>query len=228
MALGTPIAPLSLVDQAFEQIADAIAVGELKPGERIREAFLARKMGISRGVLREAMHRLEGRKLVARTSNIGASVVQLTEQDFYELFTLREALEALAARLAATHMTADEVAELRSLIDDHRQHDDIRHGDGYFQRPVDDFHFCLARGSKNGRLIAALCDDLYYQLRLYRYRSSNIPGRAQAALAEHQEIVDAIEKRDPDRAERAMRSHMANSQAKLTWGEARKTLQPVD
>ena len=213
MALGTPLSPVSLVDQAFGQIADAIAVGDLKPGERIREAFLAREMGISRGVLREAMHRLEGRKLVVRTSNIGVHVATLSEQDLYELLTLREALECLAARLAAIHMRADEVATLRRLLDEHGDHADIQHGDGYFQRPVDDFHFRIARGSKNGRLISALCDDLYYQLRLYRYRSSVRPGRAQAALAEHHAIVDAIAARDPDEAERAMRAHLGQSRA---------------
>ena len=85
MALGSPLAAISLVDQAFEQLADAIAIGDLKPGERLREALLARRMGISRGVLREAVHRLEGRKLVRRTSNIGVHIVSLTEQDLKDM-----------------------------------------------------------------------------------------------------------------------------------------------
>jgi DNA-binding GntR family transcriptional regulator len=117
MALGSPLAAVSLVDQAFEQLADAIAIGDLKPGERIREAFLAREMGISRGVLREAVHRLEGRKLVRRTSNIGVHVVSLTEHDLSELFAMREALEGLAARLAAQHMTTAEIGKLKRLLD---------------------------------------------------------------------------------------------------------------
>ena len=214
MALGSPLAAVSLVDQAFEQLADAIAIGDLQPGERIREAFLAREMAISRGVLREAVHRLEGRKLVRRTSNIGVHVVSLTEKDRDELFAMREALEALAARLSATHMSAADISRLKRLLDAHERHDDVKLGSGYFQRPIDDFHVCIAMGSKNARLASTLCDDLYHQLRLYRYRSSVIPGRARAALKEHKTIVDAIGRRDPDAAEIAMRRHLQNSQAR--------------
>lgn len=214
MALGSPLAAISLVDQAFEQLADAIAIGDLKPGERLREALLARRMGISRGVLREAVHRLEGRKLVRRTSNIGVHIVSLTEQDLKELFALREALEALAARLSATHMSAADIGKLKRLLVSHERHDDVQLGSGYFQRPIDDFHVCIALGSKNSRLASTLCDDLYHQLRLYRYRSSVMPGRARAALKEHKTIVDAIARRDPDAAEAAMRLHLRNSQAR--------------
>ena len=217
MVLGTPLLPVSLVNQAFDQIAEAIAKGELQPGERIREASLAREMGISRGVLREAMNRLEGRKLVARTSNVGVHVNALTEQDLYELLMLREALECLAARLAALHMSKEDVDGLRLLLESHARHDDINDGDGYFQRPIDDFHIWIARGSKNSRLISVLCDDLYYQLRLYRYRSSAFPGRARAALAEHRTILDAIAAGNADAAEAAMRLHLSRSRAKDAW-----------
>jgi DNA-binding GntR family transcriptional regulator len=215
MTLGSPLAATSLVDQAFEQLADAIARGELKPGERIRESFLAREMGISRGVLREAVHRLEGRKLVRRTSNIGVHVLSLTDREANELFTMREVLEGLAARLAAQHMSVAEISKLKRLLDAHERQIDVKQGSGYFQRPIDDFHVSIALGSKNSRLASTLCDDLYHQLRLYRYRSSVIPGRTRSALAEHHAIVDAIARRDPDAAEAAMRGHLAHARASL-------------
>ncbi len=218
MLLESPLVPSSLVDQAFERIADAIVMGEIQPGERVREALLARNLGISRGVLREAMQRLEGLKLVSRTSNIGVHVISLSQDDLYELYIVREALEGMAARLSAERMTQEERDGLRQLLDRHGKHKDLRRGDGYYQPSADeDFHFRIARGSRNERLIRSLCDELYYQLRLYRYRSSVRPGRAQLAFAEHQAVVDAICAGDGDKAEAAMRLHLRNARESLMW-----------
>jgi DNA-binding GntR family transcriptional regulator len=218
MPLSQPITALSLVDQTFERVADAIVVGELKPGERIREAALASRLGVSRGVLREAMQRLEGRKVVTRRSNIGVHVTSLSEQDLLELFTMREALEGMAARLAAANMSDEELDALEALLSRHGQSREIREGGGYFQGSTDqDFHFLIVRGSRNARLEQALCEELYYQLRLYRYRLSTRAGRARQAFAEHRRIVAALKARDPDRAEAAMREHLANARGNLTW-----------
>ncbi len=217
MALETPIVASSLVDQTFDRIAEAITLGEIAPGERIREAALARKLGISRGVLREAMHRLEGLKLVTRTSNIGVHVVSLSEQDLQELYMVREALEGMAARLAAENMSEVEREELLRLLEEHGRGQDVQKGDGYYQPTDQDLHFQIARGSHNERLIHSLCDELYHQLRLYRYRSSARPGRAHAALAEHKAIVDAIVSGQADAAEKAMRTHLRNARANVAW-----------
>jgi len=219
MSLDRPIVPRSLVDQAFDRIADAIVVGEIQPGDRIRESLLASRLGISRGVLREAMQRLEGLKLVSRTSNIGVHVIGLSEQDMLDLYAMREALEGMAARLAAIHMPDDEIRALEGLLDRHGEKTDVRTGEGYYQATADeDFHFRIARGSRNQRLERTLCTELYYPLRLYRYRSSVRPGRAVAALAEHREVVAAIAARDADRAEAAIRRHIQNARANSSWG----------
>lgn len=218
MSLDQPITPYSLVDQTFERLSDAIVVGEIKPGERIREASLAQKLGVSRGVLREAMQRLEGRKVVNRTSNIGVHVISLTEGDLFELFAIREALEGMAARLSATHMTDAEIDDLRSLLANHGESEGLKQGESYFQHADDqDFHFRIAKGSRNSRLERALCDELYYQLRLYRYRSSTRSGRAKKAFAEHEAIVAAIAARDPDEAEAAMRRHLTHARQSVIW-----------
>jgi DNA-binding GntR family transcriptional regulator len=108
----TPIVAQSLANLAFEKIVSAIVRGEILPGARISEAELARKFGISRGPLREALMRLEGRRLVERRPNLGAYVVGLSQRGLDELFTMREALEGMACRLAATAMSDAEIAEL--------------------------------------------------------------------------------------------------------------------
>src|SRR4051794_19411623 len=98
-----PIARGSLADEAFGKIVEAITAGDFKPGGRIAEAALARQLGISRGPLREALGRFEGR-LVERKPHVGVKVIDLSDKDLVELFAVREALEGMACRLAA--MTA--------------------------------------------------------------------------------------------------------------------------
>lgn len=210
----------SLADQAFEWIVNAIAHSEIAPGERLKEARIARQIGISRGTLREAVNRLEGKKIVERKRNLGVRVRGLSRRDLDELFTVREALEGLASRLAATALSEAELDQLGNLLDRHGEREELRKGTGYYQASEDeDFHFQIVHGSRNGRLIRLLCDDLYYQIRIYRYRSSTQPGRAWAAYEEHRNIVTFLRARDPDAAETAMRHHIANARANLIWTE---------
>ncbi|ACL62959.1 GntR family transcriptional regulator [Methylobacterium nodulans] len=206
-----PIAATSLVDEAFTKLVAAITSGEFAPGERLSEAELARQLGISRGPLREALHRLEGR-LVVRTPRIGVRVVEFDRDTLEQLFLVREALEGMAARLAAERMTSREQDEIANLLDRHAGQPDVASGKSYVQVSTDeDFHFAIVRSSRNPRLEQLLLDEVYYQLRLHRLRSSTRPGRAQAALAEHREILAALQSRDPDRAEEAMRKHIRSA-----------------
>ncbi|WP_164107602.1 FCD domain-containing protein, partial [Serratia marcescens] len=79
-------------------------------------------------------------------------------------------------------------------------------GEAYLQRSTDDdFHFAIARASRCERIEQLLLDEVYYQLRFHRLRSSTRPGRAQAALNEHHDILGALQGRNPDAAEEAMR-----------------------
>jgi DNA-binding GntR family transcriptional regulator len=129
---------------------------------------------------------------------------------------MREALEGMACRLAATTMSDQEIAVLSALLEEHGRSKGVRTGSDYYQGSAnEDFHFRIVRSSDNTRLIKALCEDLYYQIRIYRYRSSVSPGRARAAFDKHKAIVKALRARDPDRAEAAMRKHISHAQANL-------------
>lgn len=208
----------SLVDAVTEQLESAIIGGELAPGERLSEQALAVKFGISRGPLREAIRRLEGRRLLERKPNIGVSVVQLSPRRMDELLSVREALEGMACRLAAEQITQAEVTQLRELLASHATLDEVQSGEGYYQQSGDfDFHFRIAKASGNEFLISMITGDLYDLLRVYRYKSSTMEGRATKALEEHHAILEALEARDPDRAEDAMRAHLrrARLHAKL-------------
>lgn len=211
-ALGNKVQVQSLVDVIAERIEAAIISGKLEPGSRVSEQGLAASLGVSRGPLREAIRRLEGRKLLERTPNIGVRVSQLSLKDLNDILQAREALEGMAARLAAIRLSEPEIDALAKLLASHGNQKSVLEGKGYYQDSKDfDFHFRIVTGSGNERLIQMLTGDLYYLLRAYRYRSSTKPGRAKAALKEHQTIVAALRKRDPDRAEAAMRTHLRNA-----------------
>ena len=210
--LGGKVQVQSLVDVVAERIEAAIISGALEPGSRISEQALAASLGVSRGPLREAIRRLEGRKLLERTPNIGVRVAALSLKDLNEILQVREALESLACALAARNMTDVEIATLASLLDSHGKQKSVQAGTGYYQESKDfDFHFRIVTGSRNDRLIHMLCGDLYYLLRVYRYKSSTKPGRAMAALNEHRAIVAALAARDPAKAEQKMREHLRNA-----------------
>jgi DNA-binding GntR family transcriptional regulator len=198
-----------------------IVRGELQPGARVHEPKLATMLGVSRGSIREALHRLEGKKLVVRTPNQGASVASLSPIDLIELLELREAIEGMACRLAAENMSDAEIDKLEGLLSKHD------HNGGYFQEAGDvDFHFAIAHGSRNKRLAEAITGDLYHLLRIYRYKSSTLGERAAASAAEHARILAAIRERDPDKAEMLMRLHVRRSRENLQKREFAAMLDP--
>ena len=216
----TQLAPkptaITIADRVFEDVKEAIVLGHIAPGSKISEPELARTHGISRGPLREAIGRLEACGLVERKVNVGARVVSLGVEPLVEIYLVREALEGMAARLAAEHMTAGETAELRSVLARHAQGiaEDEEHA--YFKQEGDlDFHFRVIQGSHNARLVELLCDDLYQLVRLYRYRSGLRSRRGPRALREHEHILDAIEHRQPEMAEQLMRAHIRASRQNI-------------
>src|SRR5690606_39875037 len=98
--LDNKVQAQSLVDIVAERLEAAIISGQLEPGAKLSEQGLAASLGVSRGPLREAIRRLEGRKLLERTPNIGVRVAQLSPKDLNEILQVREALEGMACGLA--------------------------------------------------------------------------------------------------------------------------------
>jgi DNA-binding GntR family transcriptional regulator len=211
MSVIRTIETTSLTSTIFNRLVEAITSGEFEPGQKLSESDLARRLGISRGPLREALGRLEGR-LVMRTPRLGVSVIDFDRDDLEHLFLVREALEGMAARLAAERMTAAELSQLRALLTHHAGQPELAAGSAYYQRSRDDdYHFTIAKAARCERLEKMLLDEVYYQLRIHRLRSSTRPGRARRALSEHREILAALVARDPDAAEATMRRHIRNA-----------------
>jgi DNA-binding GntR family transcriptional regulator len=203
-------------DRVFEALQDAIVRGEIAPGSRVGETELAERFGTSRGPLREALRRLESRRLVERTPHVGIRIASLSQAALIEIYYVREALEGMAARLAATLMTPDEVAGLKALLAAHEQDEALKADMAYFQQEGDlDFHYRIIQGSHNTQLTQLLIGELYHRIRMYRYQISAYANRPQKAFGEHQRIAEAIEARDGDLAEMLMRRHISSARQNI-------------
>lgn len=203
-------------DRVFEALQTAIVRGDIAPGSRVGEAELAERFGTSRGPLREALRRLESRHLVERTPHVGIRIAALTHESLIEIYYVREALEGMAARLAAMHMSADEIDGLRQVLAEHERDEALQADTAYFQQEGDlDFHYRIIQGSHNRALTDLLIGELYYRVRMYRYQFSAYANRPQKAFTEHQRIVEAIENRDGDLAEMLMRRHVSTARRNI-------------
>jgi len=202
----------TLARRTFDSIKADIIDGQLAQGTKIVESDLALKYGISRGPLREAIHRLEQIKLIVRIPHAGSRVVTLDTKMMEDIYTARESLEGMAARLAARLMPDAEIAALSTLLDQHEASISETEGKAYFQREGDiDFHFRIAVASRNQWILENLNGELYQLIRMCRHQSGQFPSRAQIALDQHRQIAAAIERRDEELAEILMRRHISGA-----------------
>lgn len=206
----------TLADRALAELQDDIVCGVIAPGTKVSETMLAERYGVSRGPMREVIRCLESRKLLERTAHVGTRVASLDPATLSQLYFVREALEGMAARLAATAMTDDEITAIRALLAAHERQQDIRQDTAYFQHEGDlDFHYRVFEGSHNPALQETLTNEIYYLLRMSRYRYSGVEKRPKQALAEHRQIVEAIAERDPELAEILMRRHISRARRNI-------------
>lgn len=204
-----PVSIMTRADEAFDCLQTAIVKGELAPGEKIGEVELCARFNLTRGPLREALGRLESRGLLVRRPHAGVKVVSMSAEELLELYRIREVMEGLAARQAAERMPEDEIRALQATLDSHEHLIEQAKGQAYYQAEGDyDFHHRIATGSRNTKLAQMLLGDLYYMVRMYRYRLSTSAGRPHMALEEHRRIVEAIARRDGELAEFLMKRHI--------------------
>jgi len=198
--------PKTLVDEIFQLILSKIIEGEIPQGEPVNELAIATELNVSRGPVREAVKRMEGAGLIKKEPFMKARVIELTVADMIEVFQIREAVEAMSVCLA-TRVMSD--ADIDGLVQDFT---DVSYGN---EAKELDIHVRIAGGCGNERIRKYLCDELYYLLRMYRFRSTKTPGRHEAALSEHRQILRAMKARDADLAESLMRSHISRATRSL-------------
>jgi DNA-binding GntR family transcriptional regulator len=194
--------------RAEDRLREAIVTGRLQPNEHLVESDLARRLGVSRTLIRAALVRLEHEGLVEHERHRGARVRLVSEGEAVEILETRAVLEGLAARLAAERATAQDVDDLKGILADMQQlreaHDLVA---------VSDLNAQLHRRllEISGHTTAArLIGTLNSQLVRFQYRTILLPGRSERSFSEHAEIIAAVATRDGDRAEAAMRTHLSS------------------
>jgi DNA-binding GntR family transcriptional regulator len=198
----------SRADFVYESLRDAISDGRIARGERVREEEIARNLGVSRTPVREALQRLQQRGLLVLGSGRGLVVAELSQQQVVELYSMREILEGSAARFAAQHATAPEIAILYQL-----QEELTAAGqDAALLVAINRrFHRAIYEAAHNRYLMQTL-DNLHDSFALLHASTFRVPSRRRESDGEHRRIIAAIEKRDPDMAERAAREHILQAQ----------------
>lgn len=195
----------SVVGLAYDEIRSLIVSGALGPGSRLGQAELADQLGISRTSVREALRRLAGDGLVEFEVNRGFFVLDIGLDSVLQRLEARLVLEPAVARLAAERHTDDDLAAMRAAIEAERvastsddAHDASRA-----------FHIALATAARNDALVRLL-DTLWIADvgRRLLARRRLAPGWQEADVAEHVELVAAVEARDAARAEALMRTHV--------------------
>jgi DNA-binding GntR family transcriptional regulator len=189
---------------AYGLILDAIDIGVYKPGDRLVESELADRFGVSRTPIREALQRLETQSLLSRDGR-SLIVSSLDHSQIAELYVVRSELEGLAARLAARHATIEEKRVLQDMVDDDYK---IVDDPNALSRANRRFHKQIHLASHNRFLVQQL-DLVHRSMALMATTSLAADGRGEVALAEHQQIVDAIMNGDEDKADECLRQHIS-------------------
>lgn len=222
----------SLVSTVAERIREVMNRRKLKAGDRLpSETELVEGLGVSRGVVREAIGRLEalglvtvqrgrgmyvgGRESLSSCVKLMRSAMDLSTKDLAQLVELRMALECQAVRQAAARANPPDIAELSALCDELRQTTDQPEGIAVDFR----FHRKIAEISGNaliGQVMEVVHDYIIEAMTL----AASQPRNAAMIANLHKPIVKAIENKDPEAAERAMRAHLERHARRLDgWAD---------
>ncbi|WP_236792672.1 GntR family transcriptional regulator [Amycolatopsis sp. GM8] len=197
----------SLVRAAYESVREAVLTRRLRPGERVTVRPLAERLGISPTPVKAALAILEREGFLVARKHSGFFVAKLTAADMRDVYELRSAVDALAAREVARTRPPDLLDRLRELLE--RQRAAVEAGDITRYAELDRaFHATIWQGSPNRRL-PAIADLLGAQLQLGQNLTITVPGRPEASLDEHAEILEALAAGDTAAAEQATRRHVA-------------------
>ncbi len=172
---------------------------------RLDERQLSEEFGVSRTPVREAITRLEQEGFVKVIPRRGAFVIRKTKQSILEMITVWAALESMAARLITLHATDQEIATLRNMFatfDDDRVQAEI---DEYSESNIR-FHQAILNMS-NCDLLNQMAENLLVHMRWIRMRTISENDRASRSIIDHMNIIEALEQRDADLAERLVREH---------------------
>ena len=187
----------------YDKLRQSIIKGKLKPGQKVVMAELAKAFGLSETPVREAIRRLESEGYIDFTPHMGAIVTKIDEGELVEIYLIRIALEELATRLASPHITEKDIdflnrknREMEMAIQQNRY--EILAGINKL------FHLRIYKAAPFPRLYKMIC-DLWDTFERWPSVFSYVPERAAASVEEHKKIIQALQARDMDQADRLIK-----------------------
>jgi DNA-binding GntR family transcriptional regulator len=193
---------------AYDRILKAVVEGDYEPGDRILEDEIAGQLNISRTPVREALRRLEDEGILVHEPHRGMTVVKLDYQMVQELYSVRDLLEGAAAARAARYATDADMALLEDLVE---REPLATKTSAAMAAHNTRFHHAIYTAAHNRYLLKTL-SVLANPLALLSKTAFSSPERRAAALVEHRRIFDAIQARDPAKAEFEAREHLRLAQ----------------
>jgi DNA-binding GntR family transcriptional regulator len=210
-AIPLALAPLnatSLRDQAYALLKDAIAATDIyDPQQELRldERQLTKALGVSRTPVREALSLLEQEGFIRTVPRRGIYIVRKSKRQIIEMIHMWAALESMAARLATLHATDAQIASLRHLFDEFKSSPPSEHLDEYSDANIA-FHTAVIRLGGSPLIIDAT-RNLLIHVRAIRRATITQSDRAARSIIDHLNIIEALERRDTELAERLSRQH---------------------
>jgi DNA-binding GntR family transcriptional regulator len=208
LALQPIPANASLRDRAYAAIRQAIIEADIyqHAGEvRLDERQLSLSLGVSRTPIREAMTLLEQEGLLRTVPRRGIFIVRKTKRQIVEMIEMWAAIESMAARLATVNATDEEIAGLRRMFDEFRTEAPGEHINEYSDANIA-FHQAIIALS-GSHLMGQTLENLFIHVRAIRRMTISQADRASRSIVDHMNIIDALEKRDTELAERLVRQH---------------------
>ena len=198
----------SLKDKTYEALKAAITsmniyADSLEP--RLDERQLSEDLGVSRTPIREAIARLEQEGFVRIVPRKGVFIVRKTKREIIEMITVWAALEGMAARLITQHASDSEISTLRNMFATFEDDQVIAKIDEYSEANVR-FHQAFLKLS-HCELMTRITENLFIHMRSIRMRTISEDDRASRSIIDHMNIIEALERRDTDLAERLARQH---------------------
>ncbi|MFN7965563.1 MAG: GntR family transcriptional regulator [Acidobacteriota bacterium] len=212
---AVPETPRQLRQWVVERLRSEIVRGQIQAGEWLRQEKLARALGISQTPVREALKQLAAEGLLEYEPYRGIRVVHFTAEDVEDVYAGRVASEGRAARYAAERITTAELLELEAIQREIEQCE-MPHELPRYRELNRRFHLAIIRASRRPYLIRSLT-QLWGAFPTMLWGSvpdtakASAPGRDLPDLQEHEALLAALQARDPEAAERALRRHIESS-----------------
>lgn len=212
MTTFRPVRRTAYGEQVTEHLRDAIVRGELAVDQRLVEEQLAEQFGVSRGPIRDALRRLEIESLV-ESRGTGTYVIGISESDIDELYSLREAIEVLAAELALTRSGPAEWDELAMLVERLNAAADADDGDAFAAADVQ-FHSLIYTRSGHRRL-ADVWNQYSPMLTTLLRTTVLVNLDLHESAAQHRLLLDLMIAGDRDAVARELRDHLEGSHQRM-------------